>query len=166
MRYLVSGAALLTLGRAGRVSAKDPVTYTYDALGRLTSASYPGGVTINYTYDAAGNRTQVDTGTAPPPALAASLSASTWNWVWSGAKDPPVIVTVTGGTPPYTYLWQRVSGNSSTFATSPTANTTDWIFTGGGFGNPIKNSVWRCQVTDAASTTIYTANVSVTIDVR
>ena len=75
------------------------------------------------------------------------------------------MVTATGGTPPYTYLWQRVSGNSSTSATNPTSNSTSWIFTGGGVTNPIKSSIWRCQVTDAASTTIFTSNVAVTIDV-
>jgi RHS repeat-associated protein len=32
-------------------------SYTYDALGRLTQVSYPGGPTVSYTYDAAGNRT-------------------------------------------------------------------------------------------------------------
>ena len=37
-------------------------TYTYDALGRLTSVTYSNGKTITYTYDAAGNRTQVTQG--------------------------------------------------------------------------------------------------------
>lgn len=37
------------------------VTYTYDALGRLRSASYSNGVVINYVYDAAGNRSSVVT---------------------------------------------------------------------------------------------------------
>ena len=37
-------------------------TYTYDALGRLLSATYSNGKTITYTYDAAGNRTQVTQG--------------------------------------------------------------------------------------------------------
>ena len=31
-------------------------SYTYDALNRLTRATYPDGSVINYTYDAAGNR--------------------------------------------------------------------------------------------------------------
>lgn len=33
------------------------VTYTYDSLGRLRTATYSNGVVITYTYDAAGNRT-------------------------------------------------------------------------------------------------------------
>lgn len=39
------------------------VTYTYDALGRLKTATYSNGAVITYSYDAAGNRTsQVTTG--------------------------------------------------------------------------------------------------------
>ena len=37
-------------------------TYTYDALGRVSSVTYSNGKTITYTYDAAGNRTQVTQG--------------------------------------------------------------------------------------------------------
>jgi YD repeat-containing protein len=34
-----------------------PVVYTYDALGRVSTASYDTGVCIAYAYDAVGNRT-------------------------------------------------------------------------------------------------------------
>jgi hypothetical protein len=37
------------------------VTYTYDSLGRLKTATYSNGVVITYTYDAAGNRSSVAT---------------------------------------------------------------------------------------------------------
>jgi YD repeat-containing protein len=33
------------------------ITYSYDALGRLTKAAYSDGMLIEYTYDANGNRT-------------------------------------------------------------------------------------------------------------
>ena len=36
--------------------AQDTVSYTYDALGRLTSVTYSSGTVITYSYDAAGNR--------------------------------------------------------------------------------------------------------------
>ena len=39
-------------------AANGSVTYTYDALGRVTTASYDTGVIVIYTYDANGNRTQ------------------------------------------------------------------------------------------------------------
>lgn len=37
-------------------AANGSVAYTYDALGRLSTASYDTGVCIAYTYDANGNR--------------------------------------------------------------------------------------------------------------
>jgi len=44
------------MSRAG--AANGAVTYTYDALGRVLSASYDTGVIVIYAYDANGNRTQ------------------------------------------------------------------------------------------------------------
>ncbi|MBA3811444.1 MAG: RHS repeat protein [Caulobacteraceae bacterium] len=45
------------------------VTYTYDGLGRLATASYSDGSTVTYKYDPAGNRTrQVTTAAGTPSA--------------------------------------------------------------------------------------------------
>lgn len=40
----------------GSKAANGTVVYTYDALGRVLTASYDTGVCIAYTYDANGNR--------------------------------------------------------------------------------------------------------------
>lgn len=40
--------------------------YTYDQLGRVTTASYPSGVCIKYVYDANGNRTAITTISTTP----------------------------------------------------------------------------------------------------
>lgn len=59
-----------SLGRAGRLllagcvlfsvaAHAASVTYVYDALGRLSKATYSNGTVITYSYDAAGNRTSV-----------------------------------------------------------------------------------------------------------
>jgi YD repeat-containing protein len=44
------------------VQAAETINYTYDALGRVKSATHVGGdnagMVINYTYDPAGNRTE------------------------------------------------------------------------------------------------------------
>ena len=42
----------------------DGVTYTYDSLGRITSANYANGAAVQYAYDANGNRTTLSV-TAP-----------------------------------------------------------------------------------------------------
>jgi len=166
----MGGGALLALWPAAAL-AKDPVVYAYDSLGRLTSATYPNGVTITYTYDAAGNRTQVVAASTPPPPpppppgpLSATASGTSWTSNAYGTSDP-IAVTITGGAPPYYLTWQKVSGNPATYADNPNGTPTGWYFTGQ-MGFPyLKNSIWRCQVSDAASTTVHTANVSVSIDV-
>ncbi|MCP5433501.1 MAG: RHS repeat protein [Alphaproteobacteria bacterium] len=49
------GAFAAFLGLANAQS----VSYTYESLGRLTSATYSDGRVIEYSYDPAGNRTEV-----------------------------------------------------------------------------------------------------------
>jgi YD repeat-containing protein len=48
--------AATTLSSA--IAANGSVVYTYDALGRVSTANYDTGVIIIYSYDANGNRTQ------------------------------------------------------------------------------------------------------------
>ncbi|MBO9502943.1 hypothetical protein J7346_14635 [Brevundimonas sp. A19_0] len=74
-------------------------------------------------------------------------------------------MTVTGGVPPYTYVWQKVLGNPATFPTSPTGASTYWEFTGSPRFPWVKASTWRCLVTDSAASSVFTGNVSVSIDV-
>jgi hypothetical protein len=60
------------------------VTYTYDALGRLTSALYDTGVCIANTYDANGNRLS--------ESIVVVTSSGTGVWGcfnWNGAKWGP-----------------------------------------------------------------------------
>jgi YD repeat-containing protein len=70
VRIVLSLAAVIVLtelcmGVDGTTTSEDyaapsstsaTTSYTYDALNRLTRATYPDGSVINYTYDAAGNR--------------------------------------------------------------------------------------------------------------
>lgn len=62
-------------------AANGSVAYTYDALGRVTTASYDTGVCIVYTYDANGNRLSEAIN------VAASGATGVWgcfNWNASG----------------------------------------------------------------------------------
>ena len=63
-------------------AANGSITYTYDALGRVASASYDTGVIIIYLYDANGNRTQqvinVNSGTLTWTSASTPCTANCW----------------------------------------------------------------------------------------
>jgi len=48
---------IVLLAFAATTSHASGITYTYDALGRVITATYDNGTQIFYNYDAAGNRT-------------------------------------------------------------------------------------------------------------
>lgn len=66
----------------GARAANGSVVYTYDALGRVTTASYDTGVIVIYTYDANGNRTQqvinVNTSALTWTATSSPCTANCW----------------------------------------------------------------------------------------
>lgn len=96
------GASLI-LGSA--VQAQQTQNYTYDALGRLTDVTLPGG-SSTYTYDAAGNRVRV-TLVAPPPTphsfnLGGPATAASGAWASSSiitidGINAPVSISISGG---------------------------------------------------------------------
>jgi YD repeat-containing protein len=69
VRHALAVPLLVILGSQAASAANGSVAYTYDALGRVTTASYDTGVCLIYTYDANGNRlsqtVNVNTGDAP-----------------------------------------------------------------------------------------------------
>lgn len=160
--FLVAGFGLV-LARAAKA---DPVTYSYDVFGRVTSVTYPNGSTTTYTYDNAGNRTGRSNGATPPPppppALSATVSPSSLEGTGSEGTAPAT-VAVTGGVAPYAYLWQRQSGSTNIIAGDPTAAVTEFGWTGALSGPP-RLSSWRCRVTDAASSVVYTSTINVSIN--
>ena len=96
LAQLLAGASAFALSR--EAFAQD-VTYTYDALGRITTVTYPNGATITYAYDPAGNRTQVVQveGTAAPtgtfsasPTSISTGGSSTLSWTSSGATSASI----------------------------------------------------------------------------
>lgn len=64
------------------VAANGSVLYTYDALGRIITATYDTGVIVIYTYDSNGNRLSqtinVNTSTLTWTATATPCTANCW----------------------------------------------------------------------------------------
>lgn len=80
--FLVLFAAVSIFQAAPAFSADGSVAYTYDALGRITTASYDTGVIIIYTYDANGNRlsqvVNVNTATLTWTATSTPCTSNCW----------------------------------------------------------------------------------------
>ena len=78
----------LLLAASAVEAAGGNATYTYDFLGRVTSASYDSGAIILYSYDAAGNRASQTT--------SVNSTSATWgsfNWgsaLWHSNMPPAV----------------------------------------------------------------------------
>lgn len=70
------GALIAAFSGLGQTAlAQNTYSYTYDALGRISTVTYPNGAVVTYTYDAAGNRT------------ARSVVGTTWGqFTWGSAK--------------------------------------------------------------------------------
>jgi YD repeat-containing protein len=78
---LLTAAAIGGLASTGAFAVNGSVTYTYDALGRIATASYDTGVCIAYTYDPNGNRT------AQKILVTSASSTGVWGcFNWNGAK--------------------------------------------------------------------------------
>jgi hypothetical protein len=75
----------------------------------------------------------------------------------------PVTCTPDGGTAPYSYLWERVSGDVVTIDSSTSAETTfSFVNSSGSF--VMKTGVYRCRVTDATATVVFSPDVTVTLE--
>jgi YD repeat-containing protein len=125
-----------------------------------TVAAYDNAVPTNVSAQSAAAQATTLT------VLAASVSSTGWQWIRRANNapkvDPDIVASASGGTGSgYTYLWERVSGDTQTnLSTAPTNPVARW-------NHPIPNmntdynSVWRCRVSDSSGTIVYTANVHV-----
>jgi YD repeat-containing protein len=73
--FSAAGAGALLLS-ASSVAAGN-IAYTYDELGRVTSATYSTGEVVNYSYDPAGNRTLLSANASNQPPTAVNDSITT-----------------------------------------------------------------------------------------
>ena len=67
----------------------------------------------------------------------------------SQSTTPAVTVTASGGTAPYTYLWQFVSGNDQVLGAGSYAQTTFSTTTLNQPAGTTRSAVYRCRITDA-----------------
>lgn len=90
----------------------------------------------------------------PPFTAAAAPSSVVWNGpdMFGFYASDTITATPTGGTGPYTYAWETVSGDS--FTGYDTAAASFVTVT----GNP---AVVKCLVTDSLGASAYTNNVSI-----
>mgnify|MGYP002654837852 CR=1 FL=1 len=78
------------------------------------------------------------------------------------ATTGSTVTTAGGGQPPYAYLWQYVSGDTASITTPASADTTfSRTVTQNAFFSVTRTGVYRCRVTDALSTVVFTGNVTV-----
>lgn len=78
------------------------------------------------------------------------------------AVSDPVSVIIDGGTGPFSYVWQRISGNPTIQITSQTAGATTFAATL--FDGQVKVGTFACNVTDTATNEILqTETVEVTL---
>lgn len=73
---LVAMMMISVAGLRPATAANGSVTYTYDALGRVSTASYDTNVIVIYTYDANGNRT------------AQTINLNTATLTWTATATP------------------------------------------------------------------------------
>ncbi len=115
-----------------------------------------------------GGSAQVSITVSPgPPSLTVNLNRTSY----LGSRDPDgehpgtiVTATPTGGSGSYSYVWQRVSGDSTVEISSPTAPSVTWA-RGDVLTDGIFTAVWHCVVTDTVTgATATSANVSVEYD--
>jgi YD repeat-containing protein len=80
--FLVALTLLSASALDAAVAANGSVLYTYDALGRILTATYDTGVIVIYTYDSNGNRLSqtinVNTATLTWTATATPCTANCW----------------------------------------------------------------------------------------
>ncbi len=164
---LAGNLAYLTWGATNGTSAS--ISNGVGAVSPVSGGSVgvQPATTTTYTLTVTGPGGQITaqaTVTVTPQPLSATATPTLWEVPGPGQEPPPAQALASGGTPPYSYQWQRVSGSTATTASTPNSFDTSFVTTG--TVGPPRVSTWRCQITDAASTVVFTNNITVRVYVN
>ena len=144
-----------TASISGTTATYTPITGYSGADSFTYTAAGPGGTSAPATVSVT---VQVQT-------LSASVSSIVFNWKKSNTgiiTIAPTNVTASGigGSGPYIYQWQYVSGDTNIVASTPNAATTTWTDPALLPGD-VATATYRCKVTDSLGTVVFTQNVTV-----
>ena len=125
---------LVFLMCTGNLGAANTITYTYDALGRLTFVSDPANGNRDYDYDKAGNRLLVSVGTASDSAAEPgsgptyiAITSSTGAILPAAASLDTVVSSCSGQPQVCTWLVRKLYGdlNPVVVVVQPPPNATN-----------------------------------------
>lgn len=123
-------------------------SYRLKATDSLGNVGYSSTITVTVTFNSAALNV-----TANKASVFGEITGSGF------AVTDTVMTSVTGGTAPYSYFWERQSGDSSTSALPPNQPGASFGRSGSAFN--LYDSIWRCRVTDNVGTIGYSPNVTV-----
>lgn len=143
-------AQSVTFSATGTAPETKVAVYRAVITDNVGTIAYSDNVTITLEFQADPLEVDLDTNTAT------GLDSAP-----GSAETNTVTATPSGGVAPYSYLWERVSGDVITMTASTSATNT-WLLAG---GSPATASgVYRCKVTDDDATVAYSANVNVSLE--
>ena len=115
----------------------------------------------------------VPVGAAPASASASTvdgviLSASQWDYYKRftdpATVSPPITATPVGGTAPYSYHWEKTSGDSLIAATAPDSATTRFSRSLPHNVTTVVTAYFRAVVSDSVGSVAYSAAIPVTFE--
>ena len=147
IRFRLIGCVLLSACCASAYAASGTEQYSYDALGRLTKVSVPGGPSTCYFYDSAGNRktsgicaadlkSQISVSSNGATALAAAQggSGATGAIVFANSGTLAAALTFSGLSAPYSVSPSTCNAAANVGTTVGTCTVTVTMTTSGAVG--------------------------------
>lgn len=110
----------------------------------------------------------VAAGTIDPTTVVGNVNATTRSVTTGGAESipssttPAVTVSASGGTAPYSYSWQFVSGTNTVVPNGASSQTTFATVTTNQPASTIRSAIYRCRITDANGYVGFTPDVTFT----